>query len=186
MQHQLRAASDFGTDTTPTKKAVDKFIIWIAAEIDMNFAKIGFYVPYQEITGEDWSDAQTGVLRMMNSFGVAGLIVGPVSKPAPSMGRDSGTADNAYTAAYKAFLQSIDTGAAGFRMNYRVGSKAEQLCRTPRGPTTDYLEGYLDPTLFQTISEYTEVIETVRYNYGIDISTPAWDHLKTRRDSLLA
>jgi len=177
---------DFSTETQPTKVVVNKFITWIAAEIDMSFARLGFYVPYQEISGETWPDAQTNILRMMNSFGVAGMIVGPVIKPAPAMGRDSGKSENAFTATYRNFLESIPTDAAGFRMNYRVGSKAEQLCRTPAGPTTDYLEGYLDPTLYQTVSEYTDMIVDLRSDYGIDRGWQLWDHLKTRRDSLLA
>lgn len=182
----LKGASDFSSATQPTKVAVSKFITWVAAEIDMAFARLGFYVPYQAISGEDWPDAQTSILKMMNVFGVAGMIGGPVLKPAPAMGRQTGDSANAYTKTYQNFISSIQTDAAGFRMNYRVGSKAEQFCRTPRGPTTDYLEGYLDPTLFQTVSEYTDMVEDLRVNYGIDLGWQLWDHLKTKRDTLLA
>lgn len=181
----VRSQNDFSESTQPVKAVVTKFINWIAAEIDMTFAVVGFYVPYQEISGETWPTLQTNMLELMNAFGAAGMIVGPVVKPAPSMGRDSGTTDNAFTASYKAFLDSIRETGAGFRMNYRVGSRAEQICRTPRGPLTDYLNGYLDPTLFQTTVEYTNTIEQLRADYGIASST-TWDHLRTKRESLLA
>lgn len=177
---------DFSTSTAISKIAVNKFITWVAAEIDMAFATVGFYVPYQVISGETWNDSQTTMLRMMTSFGAAGMCAGPVIKPAPAMGGQGGKSENAYRVAYKGFLESIPTNAAGFRMNYRVGSKAEQICRTPRGPTTDYLEGFLDPTLYQTVSEYTTMVENIRTNYGIDLGWQMWDHLKTRRDSILA
>lgn len=182
----LKGNTDFSTETQPTKRVVNTFITWICAEIDMAFAQLGFYVPYQEISGETWPDSQTNILRMMSSFGVAGTIVGPASKPAPAMGRDGGGSENAYTTTYKNFLSAISTNAAGFRMNYRVGSKAEQFCRTPAGPTTDYLEGYLDPTLFQTVEEYTDMIVGIRTDYGIDMGWQLWDHLRTKRSSLLA
>ncbi len=101
------------------------------------------------------------------------------------MGSQRGSSDNNFAASYRAFLQSIKEDGAGFRMRYRGGSKAEQLCRTPRGPLTDYLNGYLDYTLFQTVEEYTNVIEELRNTYSIQTSL-TWDHLRMKRDSLLA
>jgi len=181
----INGASDFSTQTVPTKVSVSKFIGWVASEIDQAFASVGYVVPYQEISGETWPTSQTTMLELMNSFGAAGWVAGPVVKPAPAMGRDSGRSDNFYTAAYKEFLRSIPVNGAGFRMSYRAGSKAEQFCRDPRGPTTDHLEGYLDPTRFQSVSEYTTMIENLRTAYGIDIGGLPWDHLKTKRDALL-
>jgi hypothetical protein len=178
-------ASDFSTSTVPTKVVVTKIIGWIAARIDRAFASVGFIVPYQDISGESWDDSQTTMLELMNSMGAAGMIVGPVVKPAPAMGRDSGRSDNYYTASYKEFLQSIPMNGAGFRMNYRAGSKAEQICRDPRGPTTDHLEGYLDPTRFQTVEEYTNMLQVLRRTYNIDGTTQPWDHLQTARNALL-
>lgn len=178
------AATDFSTSTTPTRVVVSRFIRWVSSQIDMKFASLGFYVPYEEISGETWPDAQTYLLELMTGFGVAGMIVGPVIKPAPAMGRDSGKSDNAFTLAFKSFLESIPVDAAGFRMNYRVGSKAEQICRTRRGPITDYLLGYIDPTRFQTVDEYTATIIELRERYAIGTTTPNWDHLERLRNTL--
>jgi hypothetical protein len=182
----IHMSSDFSTETNPTRMTVLKFIKWKSSQIDMAFASLGFYVPYEEISGESWPDAQTYMLELMTSFGVAGMIVGPVVKPAPAMGRESGRSENAFTAAYNSFLESIPVNAAGFRMNYRPATKAEKICRTARGPITDHLLGYIDPTRFQTVDEYTVMIEGLRTLYGIKDSWLPWDHLKTRRDTVLA
>jgi len=186
LQQLLKYASDFSASTQPTKVVVEKLITWKSAEIDMAFASIGFYVPYEEISGESWPSLQTNMLELMCSFGAAGMVAGPVLKPAPAMGRDSGKSPNAYTAAYDAFIASIPTNAAGFRMKYRPGTKSEQITRTPRGPIPDHLLGYIDPTRFQTATEYTEMIMRLRRTEGIDTTSPQWDHLKTVRDGLLA
>jgi len=182
----VRNAADFGNDTQPTKAIVTAFIGWKASEINMRFASVGYIVPLQAISGEDWPNDQTNVLALMNAMAVAGMIVGPVIKPAPAMGRDGGIKDNGFIAAYKDFLALIKQNGSGFRANYHVGSQAEQFCRYPAGPTTDYLEGYLDPTRFQTTGEYTSMIQAIRSDYSISIGNLAWDHLKAARDSLLA
>lgn len=181
----LRGATDFSAETTIKRVQVTKFIGWVSSAIDMAFARPGFIVPYQEIAGETWPAAQTHMLELMTSFGVAGMLVGPVIKPAPASGREGGKSDNWYTATYKEFLASIPIDGAGFRMNYHPGSKAEQMCRYPRGPVTDYLLGYFDNTSVQTITEYTEVVETIR---RVNVVSGVWplDHLKSVRDTLLA
>lgn len=181
----IHGADDF-TATTPIAVAtVTKFIGWISAQIDMAFAAVGFMVPYQEISGETWPTAQNHALELMTSFGVAGLLVGPVVKPAPAMGRDSGKSDNSFTTAYKEFLNSIPINGAGFRMNYHPGSVAERMCRYPRGPLTDHLLGYFDTTSVQTVDEYTNTIKTMRRVYAADNVWPL-DHMKSARDTLLA
>lgn len=181
----IHAATDFTTTTPITRAKVVKFIGWVSAEIDMAFSAVGFIVPYQVISGETWPTAQNHALELMTSFGVAGLLVGPVIKPAPAMGRDSGKSDNSFTTAYREFLNSIPTNGAGFRMNYHPGSKAEQMCRYPRGPVTDHLLGYFDMTSVQTLDEYTNTVKTVRRVYAVDNVWPL-DHLKSARDILLA
>lgn len=186
MPQLLRAGTDFSTSTTPTRVVVNKFIGWVSSEIDMKFASVGYVVPYQAISGEDWPIAQTHMLELMCSFGVAGMIVGPVVKPAPAMGKSSGKSDNAFTATYKSFLESIPISGAGFRMDYHPGSHAEQLCRYPHGPTTDHLEGYIDTTRFQTTWEYTAVVDAVRDAYSIPSGVPWFDHLRIKRNTLLA
>lgn len=178
------SAPDFSPESQPTKAAVTRFVIWISAQIDQAFAALGFYVPYEEISGESWPDNQTYMLELMASFGTSGMIVGPVVKPAPSMGRDAGKSENIFTAAYNAFLASIAENAAGFRMNYRPGTKSEQITRTPRGPVTDHLIGCIDPTRFQTVDEYTTTIAAMRRMHGIDTAIQQWDHLRTVRNSL--
>ena len=85
----VQMAPDFSTGTTPTKTVVDKLIVWCSAEIDRQFASVGFYVPYQEISGEDWPDSQTYILELMSAMGAAGMLTGPVIKPAPAMGRQA-------------------------------------------------------------------------------------------------
>ena len=186
VQQLIKFAPDFSSETQPTKVVVDKYIVWKSAEMDMAFASIGFYVPYEEISGEPWPSLQTSMLELMCSLGVAGMVAGPALKPAPAMGRDSGKSVNAYTVAYDAFLVSIPKTAAGFRMRYRPSTRSEKITRTPRGPITDHLLGYIDPTRFQTTTEYTEMIMRLRRTEGIDTTSPQWDHLKTVRDGLLA
>lgn len=181
----IHAADDFTATTPIALVTVTKFIGWVSAQMDMAFAAVGFVVPYQEISGEDWITAQTHTLELMASFGVAGLLVGPVIKPAPAMGRQSGKSDNSFTASYKMFLESIAMNGAGFRMDYHPGSKAEQFCRYPRGPVTDHLLGYIDKTNYQTTDEYTATIETIRQVYTVNNVYPL-DHLKAARDTLLA
>ena len=180
----VRGASDFSASTQPTKVAVTKYVTWLSSQVDQAFAALGFYVPYQEISGESWPDNQTYMLELMIASGAAGLCVGPVAKPAPAMGRDSGRTDNALTVTYNNFLASIPKTAAGFRMNYRPGTDAEKITRTRRGPITDHLLGYIDPSRFQTVEEYTAMIAQVRKRYAIDTTTPRWDHLEIVRDAL--
>jgi hypothetical protein len=182
--HLVRAASDFSAETQPTKVAVTRYVTWLSAQVDQAFAALGFYVPYQEISGESWPDNQTYMLELMVATGAAGLCVGPVAKPAPAMGRDSGKTANAFTTTYNNFLASIPLNAAGFRMDYRPGTRAEKITRTPRGPVTDHLLGYIDPTRFQSVEEFTRTIEQLRKKYAIDTTTSQWDHLKTLRDTL--
>ena len=181
----IHAATDFTATTPITSSTVTKFIGWVSAEIDLSFSATGFIVPYQVISGETWPTAQTHALELMTSFGVAGLLVGPVIKPAPAMGRESGKSDNSFTTSYKEFLKSIPLNGAGFRMNYHPGSGAEQICRYPRGPVTDHLLGYFDATSVQTLDEYTNVIKTMRRVHAVDNVWPL-DHLKSARDTLLA
>lgn len=186
MPHLIRDASDFSPGTKPAKVVVEKFIRWKSSEIDQAFAAIGYYVPFQEISStETWPEHQTYALELMTAFGAAGLIVGPVSKPAPAMGRQSGTSDNEFTASFKRFLEMVASNGAGFRAYHRTGSLAEKFCAEPSGPMTDYLAGYIDLTLFQTTGEYTAIIEKLRRDYRVDAYT-VWDHLRTSREALLA
>lgn len=181
----IRNAADFSAGTNPAKTVVEKFIRWKSSEIDQAFAAVGFYVPFQEISGETWPEHQTYALELVTAMGAAGLIAGPVVKPAPAMGRQSGTSDNEYTASFKRFLEMVAQNGAGFRAYHRTGSLAEKFCSEPAGPMTDYLAGYIDFTQFQTIDEYTALIEKLRSDYNID-AWQVWDHLKTSRDALLS
>lgn len=163
LPHLLRGASDFSANTQPTKVVVDTLIGWVSAEIERAFAAVGFIVPLQPIDGEEWDDSTTQLLTMMTAIGVAGLIVGPVIKPAPAMGRDSATADNNFTETYKRFLRSIYENGAGVRAAYRTGTRAEQFCITPGAP--QIAEDYVGAQL-ETTGEYTERIERLRRIYA--------------------
>ena len=181
--HQLtRGAEDFSSESTPVKAAVETLIGMYAGWINMAFAQIGFYIPFQAYGGETWPEHQTDMLALINAFGTAGALQGPVLKPAPAAGGGRSTRqDNQYTALYEEFLRDIKTSGLGFRAGHRPGTKAETFILETRGPTTDFLEGYLDPTRYQTLREYTTMIQDLRDSYSIPDGGLGWDHLYLHR-----
>lgn len=185
LRAQLDGDSDFSSYTVPTKVVVDNLIQKYSGWVDMTFAQVGFYVPWQELSGESWPTHQTYMLNMIASFGVAGAVVGPVIKPAPAMGRAKGTSDNEMTQIFKDFLGQIKENGFGFRADHRVGSPAENFVRVPLGPVTDYLLGYVDRTRMQTTGEFTAVIENTRIQYQVAQNTSVTDHMANRRRELI-
>lgn len=179
----LAPMGDFSDVTAPPKATVDMLIETYSAWIDTRFATAGYYIPWQAMEGEGWPDHQTLVLQLHVAFGVAGAISGPVLKPAPAIGTRRGVADNVYTADYKAFLDGILEHGHSFRAKCHVGTKAEKFTRDPIGPLTDYLLGYFDATRWQTIGEFTSVVESVRNAYGAD--SLVFDALRTLRESMI-
>ncbi len=176
---------DFSTATTPTKIAVTGLISRWAAKVDMAFAAQGYYVPFEEYESEDWPAWQTGMLLLMNSLAVAGAISGPVVKPAPAIGSKKGYDDNPYTAEFRDLLNNVKENGLGFRARVRVGSPAEQWVESPSGPITDYLLGYIDESNWQTITEYTGLIERVRQEYFVGMNRWPTDHMALRRRELI-
>jgi len=124
------------------------------------------------------------MLALMNAFGVAGAVAGPIVKPAPSIGSNRGSSSNWLTREYQGMLEEVVKSGFGFRCDYRPGSPAEGFVRDPQGPITDYLMGYIDVTRHQTLSEYTDMIQQVRTRYGVSTSQ-TWDHMATNRQSLI-
>lgn len=181
----VKGATDFSTSTTPTKTAVENLISKWSYQIDAAFAQVGYYVPFEEYDSETWPTWQTGVLLLANALAVAGVVAGPVVKPAPAIGGRSGTSDNAFTAEFKEMLSEVKRSGLGVRARIRTGSPAEEFIHSPMGPMTDYLMGYIDETEFQTATEYTTMIQVVRGDYMVGLGRRAWDHLAARRRELI-
>lgn len=181
----LNQASDFSISTTPTKTAVENLISKWANRVDLAFAAVGYYVPFQEIDDEDWADWQTGVLLLMNAVAVAGALTGPIMKPAPAIGNRQGSTDNPFTAEFKELVGEIKETGLGFRAAARVGTRAEEFISAPIGPMTDYLMGYVDRSQWATTGEYTAAVEIVRRRYQVSGMRWAWDHLAEWRRELI-
>jgi hypothetical protein len=181
----LAPSGDFSEITAPTSSAINRLISQYSAWVDSRFAARGYVLPWEVVSGETWPEYQSTLLRLIVAIGVAGAISGPVLKPAPAQGRTQGKADNVYTEEYHAFLREIDINGLGFRANYRIGTPAEEFVNSPSGPLTDHLLGLLDPTRWQTVGEYTDMIQGVRQDYGISRGSIPWDHLETRRRALI-
>lgn len=182
----VKGATDFSTATTPTKTAVDSLITKWVVRVEQPFAAVGYYIPFQEVSGESWPDWQTGMLALLNAVAVAGVISGPVLKPAPAIGDRRGYTDNPFTAEFKELIERVEVDGLGFRALTRTGSQAEQFVNSPIGPMTDYLMGYIDKTHWMMTDEYTATIEDVREDYSVDsVLRRTWDHLADRRKELI-
>lgn len=147
----LKGAAAFNDVTNPTKTMVQTFIGWIASQVEMQFSMAGYLIPLAELSGETWPASQTAYLQLVTTLGTVAMAGGYAQKPLPAVapGKAGGTG-NVFGDLYNAELAKIwnpQTKATtlNFRAAYRIGSAAQIALTDPRGPTTEFMEGYYDP-----------------------------------------
>lgn len=143
---------DFDASTTPSLTVVQSLRTLKSAEILMAYSAVGYYVPFQEISGVSWPTHQTNFLAMLEAQGVAGQLANSL-RPAPAMAGTKGPSTNILDAAFKGWLDIIEKSGAGLRANYYPGSKAEKWLASPRAPQTEYTIDYPDPAKFGLLIE---------------------------------
>lgn len=150
----LSKKSELDNSTTPGKTATDQIISWICSQIDLQFSMAGYVVPFVAISGETWPTSQTTYLQLISTLGAAAMAGGHSLRPAPALapGRQGGSG-NVFQDLYdKELLKIYDSrtglSMARFRASYYPATPAEKSIGTPYGPTTDWMEGYYDPSRY--------------------------------------
>lgn len=177
----LKTGTNFTTTTNPTLAAVTQFISWISSQIELQFSMAGYILPLAEIADETWPTSQTTYLQLIATLGTVAMAGGFAQKPLPAIapGR-SGSSGNVFQDLYNAELAKIynpQTNATylNFRATYRVGSPAQIACSDPRGPMTDFMEGYYDPMRHYDNYQIADKILAIQQSLGdMDIS---WDYM---------
>lgn len=139
---------------------LEQLILWTDAQIQGDFRKIGYKIPFVAISGETWPTDQTTLLQFWSSVGAMAMATGYVLRPAPQMvpGR-SGGERNVYAVLIETARQEIREHGFHFRAQTYVGTKAEELLTEPQGPRTDYGQDYYDPTRYELMHAYTDRIK---------------------------
>lgn len=177
----LKGGTDFTAQTTPTSTLVDQAILWISAQIELQFSMAGYVMPLTEISGETWPTAQTRWLQMVSSLGAAAMAVGYAQKPAPALapGRQSGSGnvlqDLYNTELAKIYDMKLNRTFLRFRADYYASTPAEAALIVPRGPTTDYLEGRYDPMRYLGLFDVADRVLAIQRS--MTDSRISWDYL---------
>ena len=177
----LKLATDFSTSSTVTKTQVDQFISWISSQIDLQFSMAGYTLPLAELSGETWPTSQTTWLQITATLGAVAMAGGYAQKPLPAIapGRGGGSG-NTFQDLYQAELNKIYNPQTkqtylNFRAQYRVGTPAQIALTDPRGPTSDFMEGRLDPVRYYDnwcIADSILNVQAYLESLGI-----AWDYM---------
>lgn len=157
------AASDFPVAGTPRKSVVEYWIDQMASRIDMLYASVGYEIPLAAITGETWPTHQTTFLQYLNAIGVASIIGGNASTP-PVVSFVGGRRESRsfYEHEWMQLMEDIRTikdrnpGSTLIRAATLSGTGADYLLTEAMPPLTDWLEGYTDPTHFDTLRTFTK------------------------------
>lgn len=183
MPTTVHGASDFDDvgGTVPTKSAVTTVINLISSQVEMQFQMAGYVVPLAVVSGESWPSSQTTYLQLVTTLGAAAMAGGHGMKPLPALGpgRTGGTG-NIFQDLYEKELRKIYDQRTNrtylhFRADYYAGSAAEKAILTPKGPTTDFLEGKHDPMRYLSNWEITDkILDIQRSMSELEIS---WDYL---------
>lgn len=170
--------TDFSPLTVLPDSTIDKFILLVSGSVSMKFLAAGYVLPFQVLDGETWPDHQTQFLELITCLGVCSLI-SPALKPAPGLGPGrTGSAGNIFKELYDEQLKLIYDGirtTLRFRAKYYRDTAAERSLLDPRGPTSDFLIGQVDPNRQAFFTDYIGVLERVRQTYAPDSSTLKWD-----------
>lgn len=166
-----------GTSVTDT--VFDQLISWTDAVIDGDFRSVGYKIPFVVVTGETWHVSQTTLLSFISALGAAAMAGGHILNPAPAMMpiRSGGGDQHPYALAIDKTRLKIREDGFRLRANFYLGTKAEKWLSEPRGPWTDFMVDYYDPTRYQMVREYTEMMAGVFTDIG-DLSIN-WDYLWT-------
>lgn len=155
---------DYGPNSIPSEDVVDQFISSVASQIDMAYMSVGYRIPFQPMTGETWPEAQTEFLRFINTVGVAAFMGGNVATPpvvAPGRPQASGSM---YRDEWMKYLDEIRIIGEFSRQPTRAllraltynDTGAEWRLSISRPATTDFSEGYYDPTKFDLFHAFTD------------------------------
>jgi len=153
---------DFTSTGVPSPTIVTALRTMKSAEVQMEFAAVGYKIPFQELSGESWPDFQTNFLALLEATGVASQIT--YSKlPSPGMSaspRASGLS-NVYREMYEDWRKRIRESGCGLRAAYYPMSRAEKWIGDPRAPQTDYSmsSDTRDPAKFGLLLENLRVLE---------------------------
>ncbi len=174
-------ATDFSEASRPTKAEVITIISWISAQVDSRFSQAGYILPFLAIAGEDWVAWQTPYLQMITALGAAAYVGGHVLKPAPAAttGRQGSTGsifqEQFNIELTRIFDNRVQRSGLRFRAQHYSGTAAEYVLTEPLGPTTDFLEGYLDPQRHLDMWDATEQFRGVQK--AIIDAGLSWDYL---------
>ena len=182
---QNKAASDFTESTQPRKTIVEYWIDHIASQIDMAYASVGYDIPFAAITGEDWPTHQTTFLKYFNSVGVASMTSGAASSPPVVNFIQGRRVERSFyevewsrlIEGVKALGQKVVENLVLLRASTRAGSSADHMLTDSMPPLSDFLQGYTDPTLFDTLRDFTNRMQTWYtaevYEQGME---PSWEN----------
>jgi len=180
--HLLKGGTDFADgQTLPNKTQVDTYIGWISAQMERTFQSAGYEIPFAVISGETWLTSQTQYLQLLCVTGVSGMISGPtVSNP-----NRRGDQKNIFKQEFDAELLQVwdprtQRSQSMFRANYYADTAAESQLRGRAGPTSDYMEGYYDPTQHESFKLMTQKVEGMQRVFEY-LDVP-WDHLYSLGD----
>lgn len=181
MSVTLKTATDFTTTTFPTLAMVNQFISWVSSQMELQFSMAGYVVPFTEVSGETWPTSQTTYLQLVATLGTVAMAGGFAQKPLPAIapGRAGGSG-NVFQDLYNAELLKIYDPQTkqtylNFRSGYRIGSPAQVALTDPRGPTTDFLEGYYDSFRYYDNWHIANKIMAIQMTFeDMDIN---WDYM---------
>lgn len=167
-------AQDFTPQSHPSEDVVSAIITSIASRIDMAYMSVGYQIPFTAITGETWPTAQTSFLLYLNTLGVVAYMGGNVaSPPVTQPGRSRSTGSLFYDDWNNLIEQVSIIGEKNNRPTQALlraqtysDTGAEWRLSVSQPATSDYLEGYYDPTKYDLLHAYTERMQTFYKEMG--------------------
>jgi len=179
----LFVGSTANANSMPTASRIDTLIPWTDSLVEATFRSVGYKIPFAVLSGETWPMSQTTFLSYMSAVGTAALAGGYILRPAPAMGGFASRAaqGNVFGELFDRMRRDILETGIGFRADYYKGTKAEKWLSEPYGPRIDFVEDYIDPTRFQGLAEYTEMLmDEYAEVRSLDID---WDYVYELRSS---
>lgn len=184
------SSPDFRSGGVPNKGKVDLLVSTVASRIDMAYASVGYYIPFERISASDpWTSSQTVFLSYFNAVGVAASLGSKGTAPriaAPNMRRE-GTG-NWFHDEWNALIQDVrgigerrENILGLLRARTRAGTPASDLLARKYPILSDALEGYRDPSRDDLLRNFTKRYrEFYAYNRSLqsqidqDPDTPRW------------
>ncbi len=182
--------SDFpSTGTPPVRKDITALVAKVASRIDMAYASVGYYVPFEVYSAETWPTHQTAFLGYLNAIGVAALFAVPANSPQIAGMRTGSRRGSGFLEEWTTLIDAIkaigrrdESGAQSLmRAKCRAGTGANWMLGSPYPPLSDFLEGYRDPTRDDMLRDFTLRYKAFfAYNQGLqqpigsDPTTPEW------------